>query len=47
MSALRVELFFDEEAGNWHYRGSDRRALGFRYRYAHARGRCGPDASVC
>lgn len=20
MSALRVELFFDEEAGNWHYR---------------------------
>jgi hypothetical protein len=20
MSALRVELFFDQEAGNWHYR---------------------------
>jgi hypothetical protein len=20
MSVLRVELFFDEEAGNWHYR---------------------------
>jgi hypothetical protein len=20
MSALRVELFYDEEAGNWHYR---------------------------
>jgi hypothetical protein len=20
MSALRVELFFDEEVGNWHYR---------------------------
>ena len=20
LSALRVELFFDEEAGNWHYR---------------------------
>jgi hypothetical protein len=20
MSALRVELFFDEEAGHWHYR---------------------------
>ena len=20
MSALRVEFFFDEEAGNWHYR---------------------------
>jgi hypothetical protein len=20
MSALRVELFFDDEAGNWHYR---------------------------
>ena len=20
MSGLRVELFFDEEAGNWHYR---------------------------
>jgi len=20
MSALRVELFWDEEAGNWHYR---------------------------
>jgi hypothetical protein len=20
MSALRVELFFDEKAGNWHYR---------------------------
>jgi hypothetical protein len=20
MTALRVELFFDEEAGNWHYR---------------------------
>jgi hypothetical protein len=22
MSALRVELFFDEEAGDWHYRVS-------------------------
>jgi hypothetical protein len=20
MSALRIELFFDQEAGNWHYR---------------------------